>query len=407
MLFRLSVLPIAAPLTLITSLATPYFYFSGLPLHLSVLFLVISAILMVAKSGITFGWLFLIIAPLCLPLLADLLGGLLYGHQMAYNTLWAGVPLSLFFTAFWVFYNMDIDWIYVFRIVFVLSAMMIAFSIFHFSFLGQEILHAVGFIPDHRLDVLSRYLMLVAPIGNPNNNALIAALLAIGVSISIGRLSLSGFGLAFLSLLFLSLCLVVYFGYARTVMVGFVLAFIAVVIMLISDSEIQKKKRLLISIVGVSAVLSLALTLFLSQGRGAVYFGTVLHAGSDASFLARFEFWRSLSGWLMDFPLYLFIGAGWYRVEAVGWHGGGVVDSSYWFLVLQFGLIVTAMIIVFGVRLLLRAPQMLPWLILLAVSAVNLAFISDLRLAILVGGILGLVYTAELGRYGRRGKPRS
>ena len=145
------------------------------------------------------------------------------------------------------------------------------------------------YIPDNRVDVLRRYAMIMAPIGNPNNMALFISLLVLSCYQLLRSQSVNVSSKLYIYLHNVILIFGIIFSYARTVLVGFILSGL---FLLLQNSKGPKQ---IIKFTAGLVIIVLTLNMIIDGSdiniRQITYYKTILNPFEDYSFTSRFDFW--------------------------------------------------------------------------------------------------------------------
>jgi hypothetical protein len=255
-----------------------------------------------------------------------------------------------------------------------------------------------------RAEVWQRYAMIIAPMGNPNNTALILALVLISLQVlCFGKfntpvqeyLKHRPIQRLLVALLLAILVVGIVYAYARTVLIALLL-----VEGLFALTFLGKKSR--IRVLALCAVAILVLWLGPMENlleRQVRYYGTILAPTEATSFAKRYDYyWRNAWEILDSRPILLGTGIGWYEGVLNQVQGSTVTDSSYTYLLLAHGGLVSLGILLAAWCLFWRGRLSRLYAILLAVSAVNLSFLSDYRLNIIIGSLIGWAVSLDQSR---------
>lgn len=257
------------------------------------------------------------------------------------------------------------------------------------------------YVSPSRAAIWQRYAMVMAPTGNPNNMALILALVLISLQgLCFGKfktpvqdyLKHHPLQRAWVVVLLAILAIGIVYAYARTVLFALLLAEALFVFTFLS-----KKNRIRLLVLGAALVL----ILLMSQAdnpweRQLRYYGTILAPTEDTSFIKRYEYyWRNAWEILGSRPILLGTGIGWYEGVLSQVQGSTVTDSSYTYLLLAHGGLISLGLWGIAWRLFRHGRLSRLAVLILVISAVNLPFLSDYRLNLIIGALLGWTYRLD------------
>jgi len=243
----------------------------------------------------------------------------------------------------------------------------------------------LGYISSDRSDVWERYYMLLAPMANPNNSAAVAAALAIFVLLFWDVIKKgSNIFVFFVVCATPILIFFMFLGYARTVSAAFA---VAGILWIIVKGGVKGRSLFLVVFSGFF------LSIIYFKTREVSYYLTIFSALSDSSFTARFESWRAVISLLNEYPLSWVLGLARVQDAMIQLTGKSVTDSSYIYILGQFGLVVLVGLIALAANLSLRSFRIFVFFTFLAICSITLPIFSDVRLSIIFGGLAGYIYS--------------
>jgi len=269
-------------------------------------------------------------------------------------------------------------------ILFWIASIFIIISVLQFAPPAKSFFISLGYLTEDRAEVWNSYYMLLAPMANPNNSAAVSAALALSILVSWGAIKEEAQTKVLFVIIFFALAILMFLGYARTVFAAFSLSVSFWVIFRTSwPAKLGAFFLLLASL----------LSLGFFEFRETAYYFTVFSALSDSSFVARFEFWEVLVSILNKYPIAWLVGLGRVQDTLIAATGESFIDSSYLFVVAQFGVFVLGGLLLFAVYLSVRSFSCFIIVVFILICSITMAIFSDVRLTIIFGGLLGYAYS--------------
>lgn len=325
--------------------------------------------------------------------LGALLASMVYGLPLGVGLLWAALPLDVLLISVFVASRVKISAMSLYQFLLGTATLLAGFVLL--QLLRPGMWPAGLYVSPSRAAVWQRYAMVMAPAGNPNNMALILALVLISLQgLCFGKfktpvqdyLKHHPLQRAWVVVLLAILAIGIVYAYARTVLVALLVAEAVFLF-----TFLGRKNRIRVLALGAMLVL----VLLISQAdnlweRQLRYYGTILAPTEATSFIKRYDYyWRNAWEILESHPILLGTGIGWYEGVLSQLQGSTVTDSSYTYLLLAHGGLVSLGLLWIAWRLFRRGRLSRLHVIILAVSAVNLAIVSDYRLNIVMGSLIG------------------
>lgn len=390
---KINILKSIAILTILSAIFIPFLGLFGV-FHISLFFLCILFILLTIHKRLRMIHYIVLLIIIVWPIGGSIVAKLVYNLPLEINALRSFAPLFILFLAYFCFNVVDFSFKEIYKLIMLILTFVSLMIIIQLVYPGSSLLSI--YIPDNRVDVLRRYAMIMAPIGNPNNMALFISLLVLSCYQLLRSQSVNVSSKLYIYLHNVILIFGIIFSYARTVLVGFILSGL---FLLLQNSKGPKQ---IIKITASLVIILLTLNMIIDGSdiniRQITYYKTILNPFEDYSFTSRFDFWLTSFNILINNPLLLITGLGWFRGALMQLQGHTTIDSSYVYILLSHGFIFTSIFFASIIHFMRQHPNILPIFIVLLVSAINLAYVTDYRLNIIIAFFISLNIKLQPGR---------
>lgn len=374
---KINLLKTGAIITLLSAIFIPYLDILGV-FHISLFFLGLTFILVTVHKKLKIIHYIILLILIAWPLCGSFVAATIYFFPMEIDVLRSFGSLFVLFLAYFCFNVVRFDYKEIYELIVLILTIVSLMIIIQLLYPGASLLSI--YIPENRVGVLKNYAVIMAPIGNPNNMGLFISLLMI-TSLNMMKLRKANISKYYIYFNQAVLMLGIIFSYARTVLVGFVLS----VLSLLPQNDLNYKR-----IAKLAVYFGIFLLIFiLFDGnemniRQMESYKKILNPFEDNSFTTRFDFWLTSLNILIQNPLLLISGLGWFRGALMQLQGHTTIDSSYIYILLSYGIIFFSIFFVSIICLIKKYPKILPLFILLLIVAINMAYITDYRLNIIL-----------------------
>lgn len=350
------------------------------PFHISFIFLFLLFPIIISKSYISFLKLIILCCVICLI-------GIIYGllnNQYLNDSIYKSIlPIVFLFVSFMSTRILCVSQRKFYFILIIIS-IILCISIFLQVFLPNFVLTKILYIgsSSDRVTNLARYIMILYPMQNPNNAGFVFAIFGITCQLLYPNVK------NYKCLLIIILLVFFYgiiFSFARTVLVSFLIAELIIL------SFSLKKLHFIIFLTVVFAIFLYIINTF-NVERYLTYYSTVFNALEDDSFTARYKFWNQYWILIHNIPFVILSGYPIYKDFFKIHYNSTVVDSSYLFLLLNYGVLSIIYVITWLIKNMIKTPKIiLPLTAFLLINSITLPFISDIRIITLIGMIFGVL----------------
>ncbi len=381
------------------------FHPSLLPLALAVLFASFSLPQVLAIVGL-----------ILLSYLGSAFSIFVYGLPPGGGFLWAAFPIVILLLSYFITLRLRLSAATLYRLLVIYGIILGGFVLLQIFYPGFGVLRL--YVSEAKSEVWTRYAMVIAPIGNPNNTALVLSLIAIALqSLALGGIHRqatkqirSNQGLLSSRVVLLNLLVVlsvgIFFAYARTVVAAFLVAESVFVL-----TRLRSKRRVqaLLLLLGLALVAYL-IVLETGSERQIQHYAEMLNPTRASSFTIRYNYlWKNSWELLRTRALLLGTGVGWYEGALQEAQGTLVIDSAYLYLLVAHGVLVLLAFISITLYVSMRYRALLPLTTILLISGTTLPYLSDYRLNIIIGFLMGalLALVRTPSPFSRVQRPRS
>lgn len=376
-------------LILFVAIFTPYYKFLGVPLHLTIPLLVLIAFVFLkinTRTGVIF------LAGYVLFLGSIGINNTFFGVQSGLNGFYLPIAFLAIFLSAAIVSSFNLARKDIETFVFVLTFIFCFAAIVQWHPVFRDLYHQLGLLPNHRMDLLLNrsYWIVVAPMANPNNSALVASILALFflyLKFSSGR-NCKMDVVQISSLLFM-VSVVVLFSFARTVLVAFLISSLVQLVIF--------RKFSLLALFSLLMLISI-LVFFGEESHFFRYYSTIASFQSEASITTRYDYYILLFHSMREAWHSVFFGFGDISAVWIQLTGRTVIDSNYIWLIGSLGLIVFFLIVSMLIKFSTSYPRVFPFILFLAITSITLPYFTDFRISVILGTILGLIMIVERSR---------
>jgi hypothetical protein len=373
------------------------FHFSLLPLFLAFI---------VHRS--TVGQILAVIGTLVIAYVGCLISWCVYGISLEIGAVWSFFPLAIFLVSVFIGSGVNIGARRLYRFLLIVGFLLSVFVLLQVLVPYSSFIRL--YIPESRLRSVAHWVsekrpMIIAPIGNPNNTALLLGLVTLSLScLAFGTPRIYRrqriLGRVFLLSILVILSIGLILAYARTILVAFILSY-AFFFLYSKRGHLVSKVALVIVLVlvliGGYVVVEVILGANEAKMVSAYYMTTLDPIGSTSLSHRIYEIWLPILYALEARPLLFLTGAGWYEgLVELARGGRTVVDSTHLYLLTAHGVLVWFLFTAKALRIAFGKKALAPLVLFLLVSAFTLPYLTDYRLNIAIGIIFGLIMQLEL-----------
>lgn len=374
---------------LFVAIFTPYYNFLGVPLHLTIPLLVLIAFVFL-KINTRSGFIFLAGYVLFLGSIA--INNTFFGVQSGLNGFYSPIAFLVIFLSAAIVSSFNLARKDIETFVFVLTFIFCFAAIVQWHPVFRDLYHQLGLLPSHRMDILLNrsYWIVVAPMANPNNTALVASILALcflHLKFSSGRNS--KMDVVQISSLLFMVSVVVLFSFARTVLVAFLISSLVQLVIF--------RKFSLLALFSLLMLIAI-LVFFGEESHFFRYYSTIASFQSEASMTTRYDYYILLFHSMREAWHSVFFGFGDISAVWIQLTGRTVIDSNYIWLIGSLGLIVFFLIVSTLIKFSMSYPRVFPFILFLAITSITLPYFTDFRISVILGTILGLIMIVERSR---------
>ena len=375
-----------AEITVISLILIPIIDIFSIPFHPAIIFILyLSLNRLNSISNIT-----VILSLIATPILAEWQSFALFSNStINLRSVYSGLPLALSVLSFYLFHREGLPKQRIFRIFLLAGALLSVITVLNLTIQSAQFYHAIGWIPEHRLPIYDKYSIVIAPLGNPNNTAVIVALVTISLLFLQPELLFRRVTRFFLYFILLLLFIALFYTYARTVVAAMFVCL--VVFYMIRTTKNPRKHFPLALVAGAGLIGGTAMTFF---GTGLNYYLTIFRFWEADSLIVRIDhFMGVIHAMNLEFTSYL-IGHGYYESALMSLKHDTIIDSNFLYILIQFG-IIGGVLFVCGIRhknwFTYRGVLLA---IFLTITSSTLPYLSDFRLGILLSALVAFNLSA-------------
>lgn len=363
----------------------PYVNISSFPLHIAIPILFFAFLVLASTEGLGKVFILLLVLVITAPFFGGFFSALKgYDIQLS-KVMYSSLPVAVLLVSFYIAFKLNVRvrviQVYLIFIVIVFLLVLVSQNFPYF----RAFYSLVGLIPDHRIGFFESYYIVTAPMANPNNSGLIAALLIMAlVYFNFNAYKVPVCTRALIAAMCVMLLFGLVFSYARTVLAGFLISFA----MLVCAGSSLRVKFYALSLV---VLLITGLAFYLGGEREFIYYMTILSFQDDHSFTSRYYYWLNILRAFQDNPYSIFVGFGRYQDVIVSYQESAIIDSSYLYFIAQYGLLIVIVFLALILRAAVNVPYLISFIPIFALSSVTLAYFSDVRMNVVIGFVLGLI----------------